>query len=145
MFDPFNPGASPFSNAFEGGGYRAFAGREDQMERQKLALERAREKKRELLENEREQGEKMAKEYKVPYQPRQDWVSSATNAASAVLDMANKQGLFKPKPKDDSIEKIFNMEPSQAIKDYTKSLNIDYSRIPADAFTKTNNPFTFNP
>lgn len=123
MFDPFNPGASPFSNAFEGGGYRAFAGREDQMERQKLALERAREKKRELLENERKQGEKMAKEYKVPYQPK-DWVSSAANAASTALGIAKEQGLFQPKTDNTrSIETTFNMsrrnEVPQAVRDVT--------------------------
>ena len=119
MFDPFNPGASPFSNAFEGGGYRAFAGREDQMERQKLALERAREKKRELLDNEYDHAEKMSKEFKMPYQPK-DWVASATNAATTALGIAKEQGLFQPKNDNTkSLAQTFNMRPAQDLGSYT--------------------------
>jgi hypothetical protein len=93
------------------------------MERQKLALERAREKKRELLENEYKQGEKMAKEYKVPFQPK-DWVSSVANAASAAAQIARDQGLFQPKTDNTrSIETTFNMsrrnEVPQAVRDVT--------------------------
>jgi len=117
MFDPFNPGASPFSDAFDRGGFRAYAGREELMEKQKLALERAREKKRELLEREEEHGEKMSKEYKVPYQTK-DWVASAASAASTALNIAKEQGLFRPKTDNtQSLTQSFNMKPTQELKD----------------------------
>lgn len=97
MFDPFDIGASPFSGVFQGGRARAFAGRADQMERQKEALERARERRRELQDNELKHGEKMAKEYKTRFQPGRDWATTAMAAATTGLQVAKEQGLFQNK------------------------------------------------
>lgn len=94
MFDPFDPAANQFASVFQRGEARAFAGREDQMERQREALDRARKRRRELQDNELKQGEKMAKDFKVPFQPR-DFVTTAMAAASTGLQVAKEQGLFQ--------------------------------------------------
>lgn len=107
MFDPFDIGASPFSGVFQGGQARAFAGRADQMERQREAFERARERRRELQDNELKHGEKIAKEYKTPFQPGRDWATTAMAAASTGLQVAKEQGLFQNR--NNSNASPFNM------------------------------------
>lgn len=124
-------GDSPFADVFEKGGFSAYAGREDQMERQRLALERARTRKLELLDREFEHGEEMAKKFKVPYQPKQDWVGSAANAASTALGIVKDAGLFQRKD-NSSITRSFTMKPTEELRDaasrYYTPPNFDASK-----------------
>lgn len=95
MFDPFDTGANPFSSAFQTGRAHDFVGRQQVMERQREALDRARKRRRELQDNELKHGEKMSKDYKTPFQPGRDWATAAMAAASTGLQVAKENGLFQ--------------------------------------------------